>query len=262
MKYEDYGFKGRVAIVTGAGTGIGAACAEELAKGGAKVALFGRREAPLLAIREKCLAYADNEGDALTLSVDVADKTAVDAGVGKVLDAYGKVDILVNNAGVDLKVVPGQSRIEEFFDSQGPEEYLDFFRIHTLGHYLMNLAAIPSMKANSFGRVVNVSSVLGIDGAYGVPAYTASKAGAITQTKAFARRYGRYGITFNAILPGMVNTPMKDDSPPEEFDQVAGITALGRVAEPIDIARAVLFFAQENLFVTGANIVADGGSNM
>ena len=259
MKYEDYGFKDRVAIVTGAGTGIGAACVEELAKGGAKVALFGRREAPLLAVREKCLEYTDC---ALALSVDVADKAAVDVGVGAVLEAFGKVDILVNNAGIDLKVQPGQNRIEEFFDSQTPEEYLDFFRIHTLGHYLMNLAVIPSMRENSFGRVVNVSSVLGVDGAYGVPGYTASKAGAITQTKAFARRYSRYGITFNAILPGMVNTPMKDDSPPEEFDIVARITPLGRVAEPIDIARAVLFFAQENLFVTGQSLIVSGGGNI
>jgi NAD(P)-dependent dehydrogenase (short-subunit alcohol dehydrogenase family) len=258
-KYEDYGLSGRVAIITGAGTGIGAACAEELAKGGAKVALFGRRTAPLQQTKDECLKYTDG---VLALSVDVSDKASVAGGVKAVLDAFGRIDILVNNAGIELKVEPGQSRYEEFFDSQEPEEYLEFFRVHSLGHYLMNLAVLPAMKEQGFGRVVNVASVLGLDGSYGVPGYTASKAGAITQTKAFARRYGRHGITYNAILPGLVDTPMKDDSLPEEFEIVKSITPLGRIAQPVDIARAVLFFAQQDLFVTGQSLIVSGGGNI
>ena len=258
-KYQEYGFSGRVAIITGAGTGIGAACAEELAKGGAKVALFGRRIEPLEKVKQECLKYTDG---VLALSIDVSDKASVQKGVKAVLDAFGQIDILVNNAGIDLKIKLGEIRYEEFFDSQEPEEYMEFFRIHSLGHYLMNLAVLPTMQEQKFGRVVNVSSVLGIDGSYGVPGYTASKAGAITQTKAFARRYGCDGITYNAILPGMVNTPMKEDALPEEFDFVAGITPLGRIAEPIDIARAVLFFAQQDLFVSGQSLIVSGGGNI
>jgi NAD(P)-dependent dehydrogenase (short-subunit alcohol dehydrogenase family) len=258
-QYLDYGFQGKTAIVTGAGSGVGASCAEELAKGGAKVALFGRRIEPLEKMRDECLKYTDR---AMALSVDVSDKDSVDAGVKKVTDALGGADILINNAGVDLKVEVGESRFEKFFDTQSPDEYLEFFRIHTLGHYLMNLAVIPTMREKRFGRIVNVSSVLGLDGSYGVPGYTASKGGAITQTKAFARRYGRYNITVNAILPGFVNTPMKLDSSPEEFEIIEKITPLGRYAEPIDMARVVLFFAQENLFVTGQALVVSGGGNI
>jgi NAD(P)-dependent dehydrogenase (short-subunit alcohol dehydrogenase family) len=259
LKYLDYGFEGKTAVITGAGSGIGASCAEELAKGGAGVALLGRRIGPLEETRDRCLKHT---GRAVALSVDVSDKASVDAGVKKVLDAFGRTDILINNAGIEMKVGIGESRFEQYFDAQDPEEYLEFFRIHTLGHYLMNLAVIPSMKENGFGRIVNVSSVLGIDGAYSAPAYTASKGGAITQTKAFARRYGRHNITVNAILPGYVNTPMKLDSSREEIAAIIGTTPLGRSAEPIDIARAALFFAQENLFVTGQSLVVSGGGNI
>jgi NAD(P)-dependent dehydrogenase (short-subunit alcohol dehydrogenase family) len=258
-QYLDYGFQDKVAIITGAGSGIGQSCAVELAKGGAAVALFGRRASKLEEARAECLKYTDK---AVALSVDVSEEEQVNAGVGKVLEMFGKVDILVNNAGIDLRRNPGETLFDDYFDVQGPEEYLKFFKIHTLGHYLMNLAVIPSMQKNHFGRIVNVTSVLGINGAYCTPGYTASKAGAICQTKAFAKKYGRDNITVNAIAPGMMETPMKIDSPPEEYAAVAKFTPLGRVAQPIDAARVVLFFAQENLFVSGQTLIVDGGSTV
>jgi 3-oxoacyl-[acyl-carrier protein] reductase len=258
-QYLEYGFQGKTAIVTGAGTGIGRSCAVEFAKGGARVALFGRRADKIQEALEECLKYTDK---ALALSVDVSDENAVKEGVGKVLGAYGKVDILVNNAGIESHYNPGESIFGDYFDKLTPEEYLKFFKIHTLGHYLMNLAVIPGMQKNHFGRIVNVSSVLGLNGGYSTPAYTASKAGAICQTKAFAKKYGRDNITVNAIAPGMVDTPMKVDASPEEYAAVAGITPLGRVAQPIDIARVAMFFAQENLFVSGQTLIVDGGSTV
>jgi 3-oxoacyl-[acyl-carrier protein] reductase len=171
-QYLDYGFSGRAAIVTGAGSGIGAACAVELAKGGAKVALFGRRAELIESVKAECLKYTDG---AIALSVDVSDEQAVKAGVGKVLETFGRIDILVNNAGIESRLKPGQSFFGDLFDALGPDEYLKFFQIHALGHYLMNLAVIPNMQKNHFGRIVNVTSVTGVNGMYSTPGYTADR---------------------------------------------------------------------------------------
>jgi NAD(P)-dependent dehydrogenase (short-subunit alcohol dehydrogenase family) len=258
-KYLDYGFQSRVAIITGAGSGIGESCAVELAKGGARVALFGRRADLLEKVKEECLKHTDK---ALALSVDVSDENAVKSGVAKVLGNFGKIDILVNNAGIESRLKPGQSFFGDLFDALTPDDYIKFFKIHSLGHYMMNLAVIPDMKKNHFGRIVNVTSVTGVNGAYSTPGYTASKAAAICQTKSFAKKYGKDNITFNSIAPGMVDTPMKIDATPEEYAFVAKMTPLDRVAQPIDVARVVLFFAQENLFVSGQNLIVDGGSTV
>jgi 3-oxoacyl-[acyl-carrier protein] reductase len=258
-QYLDYGFQGRTAIITGAGSGVGEACAVEIAKGGARVALFGRRADKIEAVKEECLKYTD---EAIALSVDVSNEEAVRTGVAKVLETFGKIDILVNNAGIESRLKPGQSFFGDLFDALEPEDYLKFFKIHALGHYLMNLAVIQNMQKNHFGRIVNVTSVTGVNGAYSTPGYTASKAAAICQTKAFAKKYGQDNITVNSIAPGMVDTPMKIDATPEEFAFVAEKTPLGRVAQPVDVARAVLFFAQENLFVSGQNLIVDGGSTV
>lgn len=258
-QYKEYGFEGRPAIVTGAGTGIGEATAIELAKGGAKLALFGRRAEKLESVKNECLKYTP---DVLALSCDVSDPESVKKAVGEVLSRYGRVDILVNNAGIESRLKPGESFFGDLFDKQDEDTYLSFYKVHSWGHYLMNLAVIPSMKENHFGRIVNTTSVTGIHGNYSTPGYTASKAAAICQTKAFAMKYGKDGITVNAIAPGMVDTPMKIDATPEEYAFVAGITPLGRVADPIDMARCILFFAQENLFVTGQCLTCDGGSDL
>jgi NAD(P)-dependent dehydrogenase (short-subunit alcohol dehydrogenase family) len=258
-KYLDYGLEGRVAIVTGAGTGIGASTAVELAKGGVKLAVLGRREGPIGETKAACLNYTD---EVIALSTDVSRKDEVDSAVQAVLDTFGKIDILVNNAGVEGPLEPGKTYFEDYFDTYTPEEYMRFFATNTLGHYLMNLAVLPNMIDNGYGRVVNVTSVLAIDGSYDTPAYVASKGGATTQTKAFARRYGRHGVTFNAILPGFVETPMKADAGDDERVWVKNLTPLGRIADPIDIARAILFFTQEHLFVSGQTLVVSGGANI
>ena len=257
-QYLDYGMEGRAAIVTGAGTGIGAACALELAKAGVRVALFGRRVAPIEKIAAECCKYTDG---AFALSVDVSDAAAVAEAVKTVADKFGRIDILVNNAGIESPYQVGETPFDAFFDME-PDEYLSFFKIHDLGHYLMMQAVAPYLKDAQFGRIVNVTSVTGVTAGYSSPAYTASKAGAICQTKAFCKKFGKYNITVNSISPGMVNTPMKTNSPTEEFEFVGKMTPLGRVAEPIDIARLAMFLSSENLFVSGQNIIIDGGATV
>lgn len=259
MQYLEYGFQNKSAIVTGAGSGIGEAVSIELAKGGAKVALFGRTEEKLFKVAAECSKYTDN---VLCAVVDVSNPDSVKNGVKKVVEAFGGVDILINNAGIESRLKPGETFFGTLFDQLDEEAYLEFFRIHDYGHYLMNLAVIPYMQKNHFGRIVNTTSVTGIHGNYSTPAYTASKAGAITQTRAFAMKYGKDGITVNAIAPGMVDTPMKIDASPGEYEIVAAKTPLGRVATALDMARCILFFAQENLFVTGQCLICDGGSDL
>lgn len=258
-QYKEYGFEGRTAIITGAGTGMGEATAIELAKGGAKLALFGRRLEKLEEVKSKCLEYTNN---VICLSTDVRDRTAVNASVGKVIDTYGKIDILINNAGVESRLRPGETFWDTLFDQLDEETYINFFKVHALGHYQMNLAVIPNMQANHFGRIVNNTSVTGVTGTYSTPAYCGSKAAAICQTKSFALKYGKDNITVNAIAAGMVDTPMKIDASPEEYAAVAASTPLGHVAQPIEMARVMLFFAQENLFVTGQCITCDGGQSL
>lgn len=257
-QYLEYGIAGRTAIVTGGGTGIGQATAIELAKAGAKVALFGRRAEKLEETKTECLRYTP---DVMAVSVDISDKASAEAAVQKVTEAFGPVTILVNNAGIESPYQVGETPFNEYFDME-PDEYLSFFKVHDLGHYIMMQAVVPGMKEAGIGRIVNVTSVTGVNGAYSSPAYTSSKAGAICQTKAFAKKYGPFNITVNSIAPGMVNTPMKTNSPPEEFAMVANMTPMGRVAEPIDVARVCLFFSQENLFVSGQNLIVDGGSTV
>jgi 3-oxoacyl-[acyl-carrier protein] reductase len=254
--YVEYKIDGKVAIVTGGGTGIGEACAIELAKAGAKVAVFGRRMEPLEKVAAECGKYSE----AIALSVDVSDERAVKEGVDKVASKWGGVDILINNAGVDLKVEMGEQRFEKYYGTESAEEYMRYMAINSLGHYLMNNACIPYMQKKHFGRIVNISSILALSAIYSTPPYVASKGASLTQTKSYAKRYGRDGITVNAILPGMIDTPMKDDSPPEEYEIVASITPLGRVGQPIDVARLALFLAQEDLFITGEGIAVTGGS--
>jgi len=256
--YVEYGIDGRGAIVTGAGTGIGSACAVELAKAGAKVALFGRRIDKLQEVLAECEKYTPG---CIALSVDVADEDAVNSAVDKVFDTFGRIDILVNNAGYDVDYQPGEVPFEHYYDTD-KETYMKFFEVHSFGHFAMAQACAKYMVPANFGRVVNVTSVLGLTGSYGVAAYTASKAAAILQSKSLARKYGKNNITVNTISPGMVNTPMKRNSPPEEFEAVAKLSLLGKVAEPVDIARVVMFFSQENLFMTGQNLVPDGGGTL
>lgn len=235
--------EGRVAIVTGASRGIGHA-----------TALLFRAEGAVVIGWD--LSWPDPTGpdgaEDLRAEVDLRDAEAVRFEAGRVLDAAGRVDILVNNAGVTRGFVPAESLPPSAWDLM-----LD---TNARGVLHAVQAVVPAMKARGYGRILNVSSVLARHGFPGQTAYAASKAAIEGMTRVWAKEFGPWGITVNAVAPGYVRTAMNEANGPEVERQVVERTPLGRLGESEDVARALLFLASaESSFVTGAVLPVDGG---
>ena len=253
----EYGIDGKVAIVTGAGSGVGRETAIQLAKIGAKVALVGRRLETVSEVEKEIKEFSN---DVIALKCNVGLEDEVNETVKKVVDTFGRIDILINNAGIEADRVEGQMGGDMLMTTP-IEQYHKVLDTNLIGHYNFMKAVIPGMAERKYGRIVNVSSVTAFGGGVGTAAYVASKAGSIVQTKAFARKFGPDNITINNVAPGMIDTPMHSTTPKEMFEMVAKNSVLRKVAQPIDIARIILFLAQENLFMTGETL-CDGGGGM
>jgi 3-oxoacyl-[acyl-carrier protein] reductase len=254
----DYKIKGKTAIVTGAGKGIGRETSILLARQGAKVILVGRS---MVSIGEVEKEIREFKSDVTALRCDVGLEEDVGEAVQQVISKYGRIDILVNNAGIEAERPPGMMDANMLL-STPVSEYHKVLDTNLIGHYNFMRACIPHMIKQNFGRIVNISSVTGFSGVAATAAYCASKAGSIVQTKSFARQFGEHNILINAIAPGMIDTPMHAKTPREEFDMVARVSPMRRVGQPIDVARVVLFLAQEDLYMTGETLVVDGGGQM
>jgi 3-oxoacyl-[acyl-carrier protein] reductase len=245
-------FEGQVAVVTGAGRGIGEAIAKTLAAGGARVAVVSRTEAN--AEKTAQAINASHPGAATAYAVDVADFNAVQELAAAIIEQLGRVDILVNNAGVTRDGLSMRMSSEDW------DVVVD---TNLKGAFNFIRAVQRPMAKQRSGRIINISSVSGIMGNAGQANYAASKAGLIGLTKTIARELSGRGITVNAVAPGFIETDMTNVLPESIRTAVVERIPLGRFGAPDDIAAAVAFLAgSEAGYITGQTLVVDGGMVM
>ena len=245
-------FEGKVAIVTGAGRGIGEAIARRLADGGAKVAVVSRTEANAAKTAEAINGAHPDAAKAY--AVDVADFQAVQELGEAIVTDFGKVDILVNNAGVTRDGLSMRMSSEDW------DAVVD---TNLKGAFNFIRAVQRPMAKQRSGRIINIASVVGITGNAGQANYSASKAGLIGLTKTMARELSGRGITSNVVAPGFIETDMTSVLPESIRTAVVEKIPLARFGAPDDIAAAVAFLAgPEAAYITGQVLVVDGGMVM
>lgn len=242
---------GRIALVTGASQGIGRACAVELARGGALVALAARNVERLQEVAELIRAFG---GRAETFAVDVADEASIKACGKAVMEQFGKIEILVNNAGITRDGLSMRMKRADW------DEVLT---TNLTGAFLMTQAVMPSMLKQRWGRIINVASVVGETGQAGQANYAASKAGLIGLTKSLARELASRSITVNAVAPGFIETAMTAVLTDEQRSAMNAVVPLGRAGTDAEIAHAVAYLASEEAsYVTGHTLDVNGGMYM
>jgi 3-oxoacyl-[acyl-carrier protein] reductase len=245
-------FENQVAVVTGAGRGIGHAIALRLAQEGARVASVSRTEANAQKTAQEINALRANAAKAY--AVDVADHSAVQKIGAAILEEFGRVDILVNNAGVTRDSLSMRMSVEDW-DT--------VLNTNLKGAFNFVQAMMRTMIKQRSGRIINISSVIGLIGNAGQANYAASKAGIIGLTKSLARELASRGITVNAIAPGLIETDMTGVLSDEVRQSILQKVPLGRLGQPDDIAAAVAYLASaEASYVTGQVLTVDGGMVM
>ena len=245
-------FENQVAIVTGAGRGIGHAIALRLAQEGARVASVSRSEENAKKTADEINAARSDSAKAY--AVDVADHAAVQKIGAQILKDFGRVDVLVNNAGVTRDGLSMRMSMEDW------DTVLD---TNLKGAFNFSQAVMRSMIKQRSGRIINISSVSGLTGNAGQANYAASKAGLIGLTKTLARELASRGITANAVAPGFVVTDMTDALSEEVKQTIMSKIPLAKLGQPDDIAAAVAFLASpEANYITGQVLTVDGGMVM
>jgi 2-hydroxycyclohexanecarboxyl-CoA dehydrogenase len=245
--------EGRIALVTGGASGIGAATARRLAAEGARVAVAD--------IDDEGARAVAGEIDGLAVHLDVADGASVRAGVAEASSALGDVDVLVNNAGTD--------RFAFFVNTD--EALWDFvLGVNLRGTIAVTHAVLDGMQRRGLGAIVNVASEAGRVGSQGSVVYSAAKAGVIGFTRAVARESSRFGVRVNAVAPGPIDTPLLNAAPAElgEIGErlkagMIAATSMRRIGQPEEVAATIAFLASEDAsFVTGQTINVSGGLSM
>lgn len=244
-----------VALVTGSGRGIGLACAEELASRGFAVCLNGSSERSLERTQQAAERIAREHGVRTHVIIaDVAQLDAAKAMVDKVTETLGSLDVLVNNAGITRDGLIARMSEEDF------DAVVD---VNLKGTFNCCKAAAKVMMKQRRGRIINMTSVVGIAGNAGQVNYAASKAGVIGITKSLAKELARRHITVNAVAPGFISTDMTDALTPEQQEAIAARIGLGRFGQAHDVAALVGFLASpEANYITGQVISVDGGLSL
>jgi NAD(P)-dependent dehydrogenase (short-subunit alcohol dehydrogenase family) len=246
--------EGRVALITGGGTGIGRACALLFAREGARVTVAGRRPDPLAAVAAEIYNAG---GEALAVHCDVTDAADVARAIALTVARFSKLDIVVNSAGA-LVVATAEQTSEE--------DWQRMLAVNLTGTFLVSRAALPELRKAGGGSIVNIGSILGLIGMKSRVAYTAAKSGVAGLTRAMALDHAHEGIRVNCICPSIIETEMMANiiaaqPDPEAYRRMrAAQIPLGRLGQPEDVARMALYLASdESSWVTGAALPLDGG---
>jgi NAD(P)-dependent dehydrogenase (short-subunit alcohol dehydrogenase family) len=244
--------KGKVAIVTGAGGGLGKAISKRLVSEGCKVVLLGRDRARL----EKAASEVGDKKSTMTVMADITKEAEVLSAMEQTLSSFDRIDILVNNAGSINDPVP--------FHEMADEQWENLIETNLVGTFRMTKAAIPIMMKNKTGSIVNISSVLGIRSIPNVPlsAYGVTKAGVIMFTKSIAVEYGQYGLRCNCVCPSTIKSSIIEPYLQDENAKrvLESGFPLRKIGEPEDIAGAVAYLCSDDAkWVTGTIMMIDGG---
>ena len=242
---------GRIALVTGASQGIGRACALELANAGAHVALAARSVDKLEAVAAEIKAAG---GTAHAFALDVSSEDSIKECAKAVIAHFGKVEILVNNAGITRDGL--MMRMKR-------ADWDDVLTTNLTGAFLLTQACVSSLMKNRWGRIINITSIVGQTGQAGQANYAASKAGLIGLTKSLARELASRAITVNAVAPGFIETPMTHVLTDEQKTGILAQIPLARMGTDADIAHAVVYLASEEAgYITGHTLDVNGGMFM
>lgn len=249
MAREYFDLTGKVAIVTGAGTGIGEAIAHRLARAGAAIAVVDIDTASAAQTAEQIRGAG---GQALAIQADVTSRQAVESMVEQTLAAFGHIDILVNNAGIAGRSVP----LWELED----EDWRQVLELNLTAAFYCSRAVIRHMMNRRWGRIINIASIAGKEGNPNMIPYSASKAGVIGLTKALAKEVTRYNILVNAVSPAVIRTKILEQVTPEQVEYMTSRIPLARTGTPEEVAAVVHFLASEDSsFVTGQCYDVSGG---